>query len=127
MTEMNTNTRASKERSQGYNRRQFITGALAGAGVLMARPQMTSGANTSTKKGRATDIITLGKTGIKTTRLAHGTGFNGGGRTSAHARLGVESFNRLLRHSLDQGVTHPALQNRERDAAVGQLRTESVP
>jgi 1-deoxyxylulose-5-phosphate synthase len=104
MIQMRNDTRASQERSQGYNRRQFISTALAGAGVLMAHPHMTSGATPRTKKGRATDIITLGNTGIKTTRLALGTGYNGGGRTSAQARLGVESFNRLLRHSLDQGV-----------------------
>ena len=101
---MRNHTRASQERSQGYNRRQFITTALAGAGVLMARPPMTSGANPPAKKGRATDIVTLGNTGIKTTRLALGTGYNGGGRTSAQARLGVEAFNKLLRHSLDQGI-----------------------
>jgi len=102
---MHNHTKASKGEPQGYNRRQFITGALAGAGVLMARPELASAAGRSAKRGKATDIITLGNTGIKATRLAHGTGFNGGGRTSAHGRLGVESFNRLLRHSLDQGVT----------------------
>lgn len=101
---MHTKTATSRERSQGYNRRQFITGALAGAGVLLARPELTLGGGGSAKGGKATDIVTLGKTGIKTTRLALGTGWNGGGRTSAHARLGVDSFNRLLRHSLDQGV-----------------------
>ncbi len=104
---MHNNIGPSKDRPQGCNRRQFISSALAGAGAIMTAPQWVSGAQTnrSGNKGLATDIVTLGNTGIKATRLAHGTGFNGGGRTSAHARLGDESFTKLLRHSLDQGVT----------------------
>jgi len=53
---------------------------------------------------RATDIVTLGPTGIKATRLAHGTGWNGGARSSAHTRLGEKAFTELIRHSIDRGV-----------------------
>jgi 1-deoxyxylulose-5-phosphate synthase len=49
-------------------------------------------------------VVTLGRTGIKTTRLAQGTGFNGGARSSEHTRLGVKAFTQLVRHSLDQGI-----------------------
>jgi aryl-alcohol dehydrogenase-like predicted oxidoreductase len=78
---------------------------LAGAGVLVTQPAWLAAAD---KKGsgrpHATDLVTLGSTGIKATRLAHGTGWNGGARSSAHTRLGEKAFTELLRHSLDQGV-----------------------
>jgi len=88
------------------NRRQFITGALTSAGVLMAGPTWLRAAEAGRagSKRRATDIVTLGRTGIKTTRLAQGTGFNGSGRSSAHTRLGEKAFDELIRHSLDQGI-----------------------
>ncbi len=73
---------------QSYNRRQFITTALAGAAILAGGPELLSAAEGKKKKkaaakgqaakGEATDIVTLGATGIKTTRLAQGTGWNGG-------------------------------------------------
>ncbi|MFH1717770.1 MAG: aldo/keto reductase [Planctomycetota bacterium] len=85
----------------GYSRRQFISNALAGAGVLMAGSTLLRAAGT---KKRVTDIVTLGKTGIKTTRLAQGTGWNGSGRSSAHTRLGEKAFDELIRHDLEQGI-----------------------
>ncbi|MCU0917472.1 MAG: aldo/keto reductase [Planctomycetes bacterium] len=99
------------------SRRQFITTALAGAGILAVEPQWLSAAERKKgqrkKKaaaqgqaagGQATDIVTLGATGIKTTRIAQGTGWNGGGRSSEHSRLGQEAFTKLVRHSIDQGI-----------------------
>ena len=47
----------------------------------------------------------LGPTGIKVSRLAQGTGYNGYDHTSAHTRQGKELFDRLLHHTLDQGIT----------------------
>jgi 1-deoxyxylulose-5-phosphate synthase len=88
-----------------HSRRQFMTGALAGASALITTSHLASGASNRAKGSRqAADRITLGNTGIKCSILAQGTGFNGGGRTSAHSRLGVKEFTRLVRHSLDQGV-----------------------
>jgi aryl-alcohol dehydrogenase-like predicted oxidoreductase len=52
----------------------------------------------------ASDHVVLGKTGIKASFLAQGTGFNGGARSSEHTRMGEEKFNRLLRHDLDEGL-----------------------
>ncbi len=97
---------SSNDASHGYSRRQFIATALAGAGVLAAGPGSLSAAAGKKKasKGRATDIVTLGSTGIKTTRIAHGTGWIGGGRSSAHTRLGEEDFTTLVRHSIDEGI-----------------------
>ena len=107
----------------GCSRRRFITTALAGAGALAAYPRWLAGAGAATSAGpcRASEIVTLGPTGIKTSRLAQGTGFNGGARSSAHTRLGEKAFTKLVRHSLDQGIafldaadlygSHPYLRN----------------
>ncbi|UCG55878.1 MAG: aldo/keto reductase [Phycisphaerales bacterium] len=97
----------SSDTDHRYSRRRFITTALAGAGVVAAGPTWLSEskAGAARRKRAATDIVTLGRTGIKATRLAHGTGWNGGGRTSAHARLGEKTFSKLLRHSIDRGIT----------------------
>ena len=46
----------------------------------------------------------LGRTGIRASRLAQGTGYNGYNHTSAHTRQGKQAFDRLLRHSLDRGI-----------------------
>lgn len=79
-----------------YSRREFLrttlaTGALATTGTL---PLLAAGA-------KATDWVTLGKSGVKVTRLAFGTGSRGG---AVQRDLGQEQFNRLVRHSYDRGV-----------------------
>jgi len=98
----------AKDTSGGWNRRQFITTALAGAGVLAASPAWLSAAEANKKKGAGkslvTDLVTLGPTGIKATRLAQGTGWNGGGRASEHSRLGIKAFTELIRRGVDQGI-----------------------
>lgn len=99
------NQNSSHDVVQGCNRRQFISTTLAGAGILMTQPAWLAAAQKKNAgRPRATDLVTLGSTGIKATRLAHGTGWNGGARSSAHTRLGEKAFTELLRHSLDQGV-----------------------
>lgn len=50
----------------------------------------------------ATDKVVLGKSGVQVSRLGMGTGSNGG---SVQRAIGQESFNRLVRHALDRGVT----------------------
>ncbi|GGA57193.1 hypothetical protein GCM10011507_05640 [Edaphobacter acidisoli] len=49
-----------------------------------------------TRKYTAHDTVTLGKTGIRTSRLAMGTGTIGGGGHSNQTRLGMDPFTRLL-------------------------------
>lgn len=86
---------------QTLNRRHFIKTTLAGAGLLATAPRLTAAANGPRS---ASDRVTLGKTGIRCSYLAQGTGFNGYRRSSDHTRLGQDKFTRLLRHSLDEGV-----------------------
>jgi 1-deoxyxylulose-5-phosphate synthase len=79
-----------------YSRREFLktglaAGALASAGglSLKAEPQT------------ATDWVTLGKTGVKVTRLAFGTGSMSG---QVQRDLGQEQFTRLVRYAHERGV-----------------------
>ncbi|HXQ23490.1 MAG TPA: aldo/keto reductase, partial [Candidatus Acidoferrales bacterium] len=49
----------------------------------------------------ATDLVPLGKSGIKVTRLAFGTGTNNG---HVQAELGQEEFTRQVRYAYDHGI-----------------------
>lgn len=55
------------------------------------------------EKRTAVDQVTLGKTGIKLSRLGMGTGSNNGDVQTA---LGREGFNRLVHYAYDQGITY---------------------
>lgn len=90
--------------TQDFSRRQFIAATLAGAGTLAAGVRPACGDETPTGSCPATQIVTLGRTGIKASRLAQGTGWNGSGRSSAHTRLGEKAFNELIRHGLERGI-----------------------
>jgi aryl-alcohol dehydrogenase-like predicted oxidoreductase len=79
-----------------YSRRDFLkTGlaaaALAGSGSLPLRAARET----------ATDWVTLGKSGVKVTRLAFGTGTMGG---RVQRELGQDQFTRLVRYAYDRGI-----------------------
>ena len=78
-----------------YSRRDFLrtglaAGVLAGTGGLPLRA-----------RGTATDWVTLGKSGVKVTRLAFGTGSMGG---RVQRQLGQDEFTGLVRHAYDRGI-----------------------
>ncbi len=52
-------------------------------------------------KRSATDLVALGKSGVKVSRLAFGTGTFGG---RVQRELGQEQFTRLVRYAYDQGI-----------------------
>ena len=56
------------------------------------------------RKFSATDQVTLGNTGVVTSRLAMGTGTVGTGHTSHQSQLGVPGLSRLLLNGYDQGL-----------------------
>ncbi len=86
------------------SRRDFLKTTMA-AGALTTAPGVLGATQTATTTAiKGTDIVPLGKTGIKVSRLAQGTGYNGRNHTSAHTRQGKQAFDRLLKHSLDQGI-----------------------
>ncbi len=86
------------------DRRNFIKSTLAGACLLSSPAIFSSQSLTTARKKTAGDIVKLGKTGIQSSFLAQGTGFNGGGHASDHTRLGQEAFTQLIHRSMDQGV-----------------------
>jgi aryl-alcohol dehydrogenase-like predicted oxidoreductase len=78
------------------SRRNFLKAGLA-AGVLTG----TGSLRLRAARGTATDWITLGKSGVKVTRLAFGTGTMSG-RTQRE--LGQDQFTRLVRYAYDRGI-----------------------
>src|SRR5712691_5470715 len=79
-------------------RRDFLKASLAGA-VLCGAGGVATGAKAA--KRTATDWVTLGRSNLKVTRLAFGTGTHGG---RVQRELGQEEFTRLVRHAYDRGI-----------------------
>jgi predicted aldo/keto reductase-like oxidoreductase len=87
-----------------FSRRDFFKASIAGAGLLAAAPRPAHAAE-AVVHFSGTDLVELGKTGVKVSRLAHGTGFRGGNHSSELTRAGKASFDALFGHSIDQGVS----------------------
>jgi aryl-alcohol dehydrogenase-like predicted oxidoreductase len=79
-----------------YSRRDFLKTGLA-AGALATTGTLSLKAEPQT----ATDWVTLGKTNVKVTRLAFGTGSFSG---QIQRDLGQDQFTRLVRHAHERGV-----------------------
>jgi aryl-alcohol dehydrogenase-like predicted oxidoreductase len=56
------------------------------------------------RKFSASDTVALGKTGIRTSRLAMGTGTVGTGHQSHQTTLGIDGLSRLLLNGYDHGL-----------------------
>lgn len=80
----------------GFTRREFLRTGLA-AGTLAVSGAIPLGG----RRGSATDIVTLGRSGIKVSRLAFGTGSLSG---RVQRALGQDGFTRLVRHAYDRGI-----------------------
>ena len=78
------------------SRRNFLKTGLA-ASMLAAAGRVPLRA----ARGTATDWVTLGRSGVKVTRLAFGTGSISG---RIQRELGQDEFTRLVRHAYDSGV-----------------------
>jgi 1-deoxyxylulose-5-phosphate synthase len=79
------------------NRREFIKDAtIAVSAALIA-------SNAVGQARKHSDQVTLGKTGIKLSRIGFGCGTNSG---NMQRGLGHEKFNDLIRYAYDQGITY---------------------
>jgi aryl-alcohol dehydrogenase-like predicted oxidoreductase len=92
-------------RKKDVTRRQFLVTLSAGAGTVL----FGSAANAlvSYRTPVASDafrMVPLGKTGIKTTLLGMGTGFNGGNRSSTITRAGTAES--VIRYAYDKGIRY---------------------
>lgn len=79
-----------------FTRRAFLKTGLAAGTLAVSAPMPTSA-----RRGRATDVVTLGRSGVKVTRLAFGTGSFSG---RVQRDLGQDGFTRLVRHAYDSGI-----------------------
>src|SRR6266516_6140987 len=79
-----------------FTRREFMKPGLA-AGTLA----VTGGLPLMAQRNTATDFVTLGRSGVKVTRLAFGTGSFSG---QVQRDLGQEGFTRLVRYAYDRGI-----------------------
>ena len=79
-----------------FTRREFLKTGLA-AGTLAVSGALPLAA----RRGSATDVVTLGRSGVKVTRLAFGTGSISG---QVQRALGQDGFTRLVRHAYDSGI-----------------------
>jgi aryl-alcohol dehydrogenase-like predicted oxidoreductase len=88
-------------------RRSFLrTGSLVGGAALVGAHALPRHLCAAAKEKTGQDVVTLGKTGIKVTRLFQGTGTNGVDKSSNQIRgLGFDGVVELLRAGVDQGVT----------------------
>src|ERR1035437_6143057 len=96
----------SHMKRHGLNRRQFIRTSAALAGTALLSPWALSGVRAAAVpagKRTAVDQLTLGKTGIKLSRLGFGTGSDIG---HAQTALGKDDFTKLIHYAYDQGITY---------------------
>ena len=87
-------------------RREFLIGASWGLAAAWAgaRALPTTALPALPRKFSAADTVVLGKTGIRTSRLAMGTGTVGFGHHSNQSALGVQGLSRLLLNGYDHGL-----------------------
>lgn len=95
------------------NRRRFLLGSAAAATGAWAGWRMVGSGRRSltfaappplATKVAASDLVTLGKTGIHTSRLAMGTGTVGVGHHSHQTDLGIKGLSDLLLNGYDHGL-----------------------
>ncbi|HYA63121.1 MAG TPA: aldo/keto reductase [Candidatus Sulfotelmatobacter sp.] len=79
-----------------YSRRDFLKTGLAAAALAGAR-----GLPLNAARETATDWVTLGRSGVKVTRLAFGTGTISG---QVQRELGQDQFTKLVRYAYDRGI-----------------------
>jgi predicted aldo/keto reductase-like oxidoreductase len=91
---------------RGVTRRQFIQTSTVLAGAALLSPWALADARAAAESPAvrtATDQVTLGKTGIKLSRLGFGTGSNNGHIQTAE---GKAAFVDLIHYAYDHGITY---------------------
>lgn len=85
------------------SRRKFILAGFAGiTGLTFAGSRLS---NLKYPLSSTTvDSVKLGKTGLRVSRIALGTGSRGGSKASNQTRLGMDKFVEMARHAYDRGI-----------------------
>lgn len=84
-----------------HSRREFLKTGIAAAALAGAAPRIMRAGLLGATREAATDWVTLGKSGVKVTRLAFGTGTFSG---QVQRDLGQDQFTRLVRYAYDRGI-----------------------
>jgi len=87
-----------------YSRRNFIGTAAAGMSAMLLNSRFADAAPVASGYHDPYELVELGKTGIKTTRLCSGTGTRGVNRQSNITRLGYEQAVLFIRDLYHRGV-----------------------
>ena len=100
-------------------RREFLAGSLAGIGGFLLGSAGVITASQKPEFFEPYELVPLGKTEIKVSRVGLGTGVRGFLRQSNHTRMGQDKFNALTRGCYERGIrlfdaadlygTHPFL------------------
>jgi 1-deoxyxylulose-5-phosphate synthase len=89
-------------------RRDFLVRMAYGAGAAWLHSKSfaagTSASGPLSEKFSASDTVSIGNTGIKTSRLAMGTGTVGVGHHSHQTALGIKGLSELLLNGYDHGL-----------------------
>jgi aryl-alcohol dehydrogenase-like predicted oxidoreductase len=85
-------------------RREFLAMSIAGVGGVLLGSRLTMAEEGKPKLFDPYELVPLGKTKIKVSRVGFGTGMRGGNRQSNQTRLGKEKFEALLQTSYERGV-----------------------
>jgi aryl-alcohol dehydrogenase-like predicted oxidoreductase len=90
--------------NSNYSRRRFLKHSTYAAGALALASDGLLRAQTAAPpagKRAATDLVPLGNTGLKISRLGMGTGSSNG---RVQTDLGRDGFTKLVHHAYDQGI-----------------------
>jgi len=84
------------------SRRKFLQTSVAGAAA--ATTVLVSGQNNSFAANEKIDMVDLGKTGIKVSRIAWGTGTKGHKHSSRQTKMGVKEFYKITDFAYECGI-----------------------
>ena len=86
------------------DRRKFIQTGIAGvAGLSLVRTGLAN-IQMTVPSDISVDRVKLGKTGLKVSRIAMGTGTKGWNYQSNQTRLGLDNFVKIARHGYERGI-----------------------
>ena len=85
------------------SRRDFLVGATAAAGTVALGRRLSHGAEAKQRITSGTDVVALGRSGLKTSVLGIGTGTHGG---REQRDIGQDNFTKLVHHAYERGVRY---------------------
>lgn len=91
-------------KSDQISRRKFISTISVGTGSILLANVANATAAISKPSTDPFQMVKLGNSGIKTSLIGMGTGYNGGNRESNMTRAGKEKGIALIQHAYDRGV-----------------------